>query len=366
MSKSVFTNKYLSVFISRFIPAYFRETFPRYEEFIKLFLQYLEQNEKTYDNITNYLKFFDLDEILRLKNSAIPEQQALGDALIDRVYEQFLGSIEARFLSSLLDEQLFLKHQSSLIRFKGTKYAFLFFFLLVLGGYFKIVDANRANRRHNGFYLHNGLITYGNNSTEFVSPYIYIVISNFYPDQYRRIIDVLNPAGMFPLKFYQKLIKFNSPTLTAEQYLAMFTNAYVVWIRDTDGATGGETRIGMTKVVKYQLLQSQPDDSVTFDLETIDLKKYSYVNPSDLGATGVHPDYILFETVANDTMFPNETFNKIRLVNNPNPGVDYFYKSAQIISEGTLLFEGWFNPDDYSEVFPIVSNTSIQVLVKEP
>lgn len=366
MAVSAFTNKYLSVFLSRFVPSYFTKTFPRYEEFVKKFLEYLEQNGNVYENITNYLKYFDLDEILRLKNSADPAEQTLGDQLIDRVYEQFLGSIEARFLSSLLDEQLFLKHQSSLIRFKGTKYAFLFFFLLVLGGYFQIVDANRANRRHNGFYLHNGLITYGTSSSEYVSPFIYIVISNFYPDQYRRIIDVLNPAGMYPLKFYQKLIEFHSSSLTPEQYLAMFNNAYVVWVRDTDGATGGETRIGMTKVVRYQLLQSQPNDSMVFDLETIDLKKYSYVNPADLGATGVNPDFILFETVANATMFPNEQFNKVRLVNNPNPGTDYFYKDADIISEGTLLFEGWFNPANYAETYPIASNTSIQILVKEP
>ena len=85
-----------------------------------------------------------------------------GVQVLDQVYEQFLGSTEARYLSELIDEILYLKKQKGISKYKGTKYSFLFFFLVVIGGYFNIENIEADTKRHDGVFKYNGLITYLN------------------------------------------------------------------------------------------------------------------------------------------------------------------------------------------------------------
>jgi hypothetical protein len=108
--------KYLSIFASRMIPDSLKQTYPLYYKFVEYFLQYLEQPHGVFQNIANFSDFIDIDKIAILKNGTTEEQE-LADKLIYQLYEQMIGSKEARYLSELLDEILFLKKQKSIFKY---------------------------------------------------------------------------------------------------------------------------------------------------------------------------------------------------------------------------------------------------------
>ena len=107
MAVRKFTKKYLSIFIDRFIPAWFRRKYPKYKLFIKYWLEYLEQDNNAWENMSNFIKFIDIDQIDNLEDT---EKREL---IINQLYNMFFGSAETKALSELIDDVLFLKRQNT-------------------------------------------------------------------------------------------------------------------------------------------------------------------------------------------------------------------------------------------------------------
>lgn len=346
-----FDKKYLSIFLDKFVPKIFKDQYPLYAKFIEYFLEYFEQKNGIYYNIANFIDYVDVDKIADLKNSTDPNEQELGNILINQLYEQMVGTKGAQYLSELLDEILFLKKQKSIFRYKGTKYAFLFFFLIIFGGYFKILNITSQTKIHNGVFQYNGIITY-NSSDDINDAFVYLVLSEFYPAQYEKILNVLNPAGMLPVKFYTKL-KYITDTMSDINTIFSMPNTYAI-IYDND------TRIGMLKISKFGAYE-QVTPEQTYDVELLDNTFWRNV-PISTGVTNLYYD-ILFNTF----LFGELNFNRIKLVSNPTPNVNYSYTDINILSEGTILYDEYLTDNIIStgmyETFPIVTNTKVSLMV---
>jgi hypothetical protein len=167
-----FDKKYLSIFIDQFVPSFFKKQYPKYYLFIKYFLEYLEQDNNAWENASNFIKYIDIDKIDNFTNEEFRE------LIINQIYKMFLGSAETRYLSTLMDEILFLKQQKTILKQKGRKAVFLLMLLYILNGYFRIENITATNKKHNGFFQHNGIINYTNYSG-YIQPYVYLIISEF-------------------------------------------------------------------------------------------------------------------------------------------------------------------------------------------
>ena len=189
MAVKKFDKKYLSIFIDRFIPGFIKVRYPLYRTFIKAFLEYLEQDNNAWNNASNFIKFIDIDKIDAFENAELRTK------VIDQIYKMFLGSEEARYLSTLMDEILFLKQQKNILKKKGTKAIFLLMLLYILNGYFRIENVDSNTKKHDGTFSYNGIITYGFGD-EFIEAFVYLVISEFNLSQFETVMKYLNPSGM--------------------------------------------------------------------------------------------------------------------------------------------------------------------------
>jgi len=350
MAKSNFDKKYLSIFIDRLIPDFWKQRYPKFYKFIYYFLQYLEQSGNTYDNISNYTNSIDIDYIDNL------EDQDLREQLIYAVYEQYLGSREARFLSSLLDEILYLKYQKQINANKGTKANFLFFFLIILDGYFRVENIDVNEKKHNSFYNHDATVTY-DRSISGVVPYKYIIKSEFYYEQYEKVLNTLNPAGMLPIPIFQKQLGISYffddyrlqsildiGTLSTPEldiYIAIY-NDEVKEIDQTGGFDTGENAltdglIGLSKVTS-NLIYQETTDLDDFDLELQNGKLY--VEVETIGEIDASKDVFVFLETSFTTSDFEGDFTKLRCLYNTGLTNDHYSKS-----EIENLSETGFDPN---------------------
>ena len=332
--------KYLSVFCDRLIPGWFKEQYPLYESFICSFFQYLEQNNKPYHDIANIMDFKDIDAINTETDSVRREQ------LLNVVFEQYVGDANARYLSTLLDEILFLKNQKTFLSNKGIKANFMFFFLLVLGGYFRIENITRSQKLHNGIFRYDGTITY-NSSGVGLEPFIYLIISEFYPEQYQQIIDNLNPAGMTYLPFFQRHVADYASTTgdgindveytTEDMYMAFYNDS---------------TFLGMVTVYSNNTYIKLASTATSWDLQLQSGEKY---NEEGTGATH------RFMIGVTNTSYFTGNFNRIKILSTPTPTGDFSY-TIEPSPEGTVLVDHIFYLDT-GDILPISDNTSIGVSI---
>jgi hypothetical protein len=321
--------KHLCVFTKRFIPAWWMERYPDFEVLLRTFLEFLEQDEQQYDNITNYDKYFDIDKIVMLKNSSDPVKQDLGNKLIDQVYKQYLGDSNTRYLSTLMDEVLYIKNQKNILKYKGTKYSFMFFFLLILGGFFRIYTILGSVKKHDGIFQYNGLIYYGNGEN-WVEPFIYLVKSEFPPEKYKLVLNVLNPAGMRAITYL-----YNSSNYTLNDTVENawnYNNVYMMFYLDS-------TFVAMVKCSVFPYIQVTEND--TFDLE---LENQTFWIKYPTLGTGMN--HLYYEANFNTSIFTGE-FNSVHLVKDPiydgNPADQFCY---------TIL------PDSFTDFTGAIDNTS--------
>jgi len=192
-----YKQKYLSTFIDRFIPSFWKQQYPNMWVFVKYFLQFLEEKNHSYDLINNIPNLVDIDYIASIQDEDLKEK------LINSIYEQYLGSENARYLSSLLDEVLYIKYQKTINSQKGTKANLLFFFLIILNGYFSIENITAENKRHDMTYSHNAEVSY-NRAKDLIEPFKYLLKSEFTYEHYKSILDTLNPAGVLPIPIFER------------------------------------------------------------------------------------------------------------------------------------------------------------------
>jgi hypothetical protein len=279
--------KYLTLFADRLIPGSIRERFPKYKLFIKYFLEYFDKGTDTEDGvfklIVELIRYFDLDYI----NENLTEKDDDGDYKLDdgkrifnefgenliySFYETFVGSKENRYLSTLMDDVQYLKRQKKINQMKGTKSSFLFFFLLVLGGYFKILNLSET-KNHTGVWAYDGTLYYTDPEGETLEPYRYIVFSEFNPQRFSRILDTLNPAGMEPIFFIQKqaYIDLNDTGYVNDiDYYFENENLYI-------GIYNDDELLGLVKSYSSTGYKALDDDVEDYDFLTIDGRKWDYV-----------------------------------------------------------------------------------------
>lgn len=197
MAIKKFDKKYISIFLDRFIPNFFKNKYPQYKKLIQHYLEYLEQDNKAFEIMSNLQKYIDIDKVDNISDPVVRQQ------IIDKLYNQFLGSQEAQYLSSLLDEILFLKQHKSILKKKGLKVTTLLVLNYTLNGYFRIENITPENKLHNGIFKYNSQISY-NSSMQFIENYIYLVVSEFNLSEYQNILKYLNPAGMAYISHIQK------------------------------------------------------------------------------------------------------------------------------------------------------------------
>ena len=345
MAKSVIDKQYLSIFIDRLIPSFWKERYPEFYKFIYYFLEYLEQSGNTYDSISNYTNNIDIDYIDQL------EDLELRDKLIYAVYEQYLGSREARFLSSLLDEILYLKYQKQINANKGTKANFLFFFLIILDGYFRVENIDVDEKRYNSFYNYDGTITYDNRSSGIV-PYKYIVKSEFYFEQYEKVLNTLNPAGMIAIPIFQRQLgisyffddyrlrsTLDINTLTIEDidlYIAIY-NDDAVGTDETGGYDTGENSfttglLGVSRI-NSNIIYQETTDKDNYELELQSGKLYNSV--ADVGSIDESKEAFVFvETAFTNVDFEGE-FTKLRAVYNTGLTESAYSKEELLVLSDT-------------------------------
>jgi hypothetical protein len=278
----------IQLFIDRFIPTSLRERYPRYKQFIKYFLEYLDNGyadqNGVFNLIINLTKYFDLDYIdeeLVKKDSAgnvLTEEGGkkiyteLGENLIFSFFETYVGSKESRYLSKFLDDVQYLKNQKKINQLKGTKTSFLFFFLLVLGGFFKILNISET-KNHTGIWAYDGSLLYTDaDEGEQITPYQYLVFSEFNPDTFSDILEVLNPAGMQPIFFIQKQITIDITQTGYESGTDFYfsnANTYIAFYKDDEF-------VGMGRTFTDTGYDPTEDTAETFDFLTNDGRKWIF------------------------------------------------------------------------------------------
>ncbi len=341
--------RYLQVFIERFVPPYIQQNYPLYKTFIEEFLGYISKKEGLYDSMINFIRYRDIDYISSLLTSSDSDQRELGEKLISEVYAEFLGTKEARYISSLLDDILFLKKQKGIMERKGLKSSFLFLFLIILGGYFRIQNVEAGNKTHNGTYLYNGIITYSSIANA-IEPFIYLITSEFYPDQYTKILATIAPAGMLPYYVFTKE-GYETFTGTGENIESVFAKPNIYAI-----IYNGSTNIGMIRVASISYTEQVSASGGTYDLELPDAtlwRKYTTYQ------TGI--DHILYGVYFSKTFFgsielENQLFDRLVFISNPASNSAYFYlPEDEDLTGAENLFEHTFTGGPY----PIIINSTI-------
>lgn len=334
--------KFLKLFVDRLLPDKFKSDYPKYEKLIEYFFQYLdegntanEDSQALYNLITNSIDYFDLDYI----NENLTDT-TLGENLLYAYFETFAGSKESRFLSQLMNQILYLKKQKTITLLKGTKFAFLIFFLLVLGGYFHIENVTDDLKYHNGVFRYDGTITY--NSTEGMSePFLYLVFSDLPKTLYETILNLLNPAGCLPITFQQQQKIVNAETGQEYSEIIAYTDVYMA-IYNNDNF------IGLVKpydIQNYNLLSNDADD---YDLLLQNGNKYN--EGSD--------ENILFSSVFNTYDFSG-TFNRVLLVRCSGL-TEYSYNYIETGMIDSIFMDTYL---DENNSYIISDNTEINIML---
>jgi hypothetical protein len=343
---STINSKYLSIFIDRFIPPFWINRYPKLYLFIEYFLKYLESST-IFDTTHNFVKFRDLDYIASLLNSTDTTEQQLGNQLINNIYEEFLGDVQYRYISEMLDEILYLKNQKSIIQRKGTKNSFLFLFLIILGGYFRILDSTNLIKKHNGQFQYNGVITY-NSTGVATEPFIYLIVSEFYPAQYERILKTVNPAGMKPYYIFNKLQYYNNDT-TGSSIEDIFNKPYIYAIiyNETEN-------LGMIKIPSIYYFE-QVYNTTDYDYEMSDSTLWRKYSDFQTGVTS-----IFYNVFFNQSFLGDTDFTKITLISNPTTKSSYFYNpDEQDLTGCEYLYDIYITGGSQ----PVINNTNINIII---
>jgi hypothetical protein len=316
--------KYLSVFTRRFIPAWWMERYPNFEILLRTFLEFLEQDEHQYHNIANYDKYFDIDKIVEYKNSTDPVKQDLGNKLIDQVYKQYLGDANLRYISNLMDEVLYIKNQKNFLNYKGTKYSFMFFFLLIMGAFFRIYELISIMKRHDGRFRYDGIIRYGNSSSSWIEPFVFLVRSEYSKATYQNVLQILSPAGMYAYCVQDATNRtsiadsIDNAENYGDVYMAIYKDAALVKV------------IAATSQISLQVGAEDPYN--------IELKDYTFWKYMITGGTGIN--HIFYESGFNISLLTGE-FNKVMLFRNciygGSPATELLYDTL---------------PDSYTDMVP--------------
>jgi hypothetical protein len=220
--------------------------------------------------------------------------------------------------------------------------------LLVLGGYFRILNVNYETKKHDGIFFYNGTITY-DNSTEGIDPFVYIVMSEFYPSQYEKILNALNPAGMRAIPFYIKLKTINDNGTGRDVSYVIQPNIYIVLYNES-------TPVAMVKPQRYGPYDATT--STTYDLELIDNTRY--VESTETGSKNYY-----FETTFSTSMVGTITYNNFSIVSADAAYINNYYKQAEIttLPIGTELYSEYLT-DVTGESIDVIDSTRLQIMVK--
>lgn len=342
--------KYLSVFIERLIPSFWLEKYPKFTLFIKYFFEYLEQNGKTYHDIAHIMDFVDIEAIGNLTQTGTDLDRK--EQLLRQIYIQYLGSENATALVDLISDEIrYIENQKYVNSRKGIKANFLYFFLLVLGGYFKITEITNTTKIHDGTYSYDGSITYNNESTSIV-PYTYLIISEFNLSAYQTLADNLNPAGMKYLSLLQKHLEYTIGPGDESDIDTVYNYPNIYF-----GIYNSTTLVGIVKPSRVKYSEIVTGSTYDFIFQNGD-KIMMY----DSNQTGV--DSLFYETAFNTSFFTGTQFNKIKILSNPLvtgpiPAYDIWHDGSSIVSEGTVVYI--VNLDNTMDV---QDNTQIALLIK--
>lgn len=342
--------KYLSVFIERLIPSFWQQRYPKFTLFIKYFFEYLEQNGKTYHDIANIMDFVDIEAIGNLTQTG--DDLDRREKLIRQVYIQYLGSENATALVELLtDEIRYVENQKYVNSRKGIKANFLYFFLLALGGYFKISEISVGDKIHDGTYRYDGSITYDNQKFGIV-PYVYLITSQFNLTAYKALADNLNPAGMKYLSLFQRHLEYTIGPGDESDIDIVYNYPDVYF-----GIYNGFTCVGIVKPSRVQYAEITTGNVYDFIMQD-KTKLFLY----DTNQTGVAE--LFYETAFNTSFFTGSDFNTIKILSAPIVtgavvASDIWYDGSQVISQGTVVYNL-----SLGSAVQVENNTQIALLVK--
>ena len=359
--------KYLSVFIDRLIPSFFIERYPNYRLYIKFFLEYLERGPLTeetggpvedlsddgvYTKIAELIRFIDLDSIINETNLELKEK------IINSLYQQMIGDVGARYLSDLLDDILYLKHQTDINYAKGTKINFQLFFALLLGGAVEVSNIENSSKIHDGTYQYNGIINY--DSREGFNPYVYIVESPLLFSKWSEVLDILNPAGMFPIvrninTIQRNFSDFETGELNSNISTFLNTDMFVSFYNEIDDF------IGMIKPGRIRFATVTTDT----DYDLI-LSNGTKLNTSEnhVISTGETATHVLLNCFVNEDIFGQKNVHRIKILDKDttSPNDNFFSTSLDTSGEGNILVD--IPLDNTGEPFTIEQNVSINILLE--
>jgi hypothetical protein len=341
-----FDKKYLSILTERLIPNFIRERYPIYEEFIKTYLEFIEdEQDGAYIKIDNLVKTKDLDYIQSLTDTVLQDQ------LLESLYISLFGESKARYLSDLLNHYEFIGNTNNFSSLKGTKAGFQLFFLLFMRKFVIIRELLNKDKRHDGVFNYDGLINYDNRDPNGKVPFVYGVETELNLSLYQDFSYLTHPAGFFAFHLLQCNYFIPRQTgMTMNDYWTL-VNPFIAFY---DTQTGGPGYFGHARVMRQQGLVQLSNTATEFDLEFTDTTKWNIL---DMTQTGQNPDVILYETIINNTVFTNPTFNQVKLIEDPTPGINSF--NTTIDTGGTYIAEG--NSD--SEI-TIDNHTVVRILIQ--
>ena len=341
---TAFNKKYISVFVDKIIPPSILDRYPNFRQFIFYFFEYLEQDGKTYDEITNIIDNIDIDAIF-----AEPDTTKK-DNLLQLVYEQFLGKHSDRFFSSLIgstgetgspeNEDRFLKHHATIQGTKGTKSAFQFFFLYILKGTVEITEILNSSKKHDGQYQYNGVINYDNRVG--VNPFIYEITTGFSFANYENVLELLNPAGMYPIirNKYGLLISYLKAGVTYTQSEIDAANLYIAMYNESDELIGVQRTYSHLPYGKLVNTSSTGYTSGGNEIEVSitggnDVEYALYLTPLNPFPVGTAGNWISRLSIVDGVFEGN--IKTIKILDLGSEYTDYTIPAASVLDEGVTI-----------------------------
>ena len=117
--------KFLSIFMDRFLTPYIRETYSKFEIFIRSYLEYCEQQGKIIQLIYDFLHYIDVDAL----EDAYDPYNSDSDVLEEYV-KQYLNSFPLYRITDIGVKKL-IKNAKDFYSSKGTEKSYDFIFRLM-------------------------------------------------------------------------------------------------------------------------------------------------------------------------------------------------------------------------------------------
>ena len=117
--------KYLSIFLDRLLPNYLRETYTKFEAWIRSYLEYLEEDGKVGQLILDFLHYIDIDKI----NEDDP-YSAGDDEVLQLYIQQYLANFPLYRIEDIEIRKL-IKNAKDFYSCKGTERSYDFIFRLM-------------------------------------------------------------------------------------------------------------------------------------------------------------------------------------------------------------------------------------------